>query len=179
MTQVLADGQPLVEGGRLEDDAQQAAYRPRVGGDVRAEYPHQARSGPQQGRDDPKERGLAPAVRAEQSEHLARGDRQAYVVERLAGPVRMSHMLDLDRLRCAVWKNRSCRRGVRGGLQASAPRAAASMRGTRERGGARARRYGNARNRPQGPATRVLAAARPRNTDRRRDRRLSAAASPV
>ena len=99
MAEVFPDGEALVQRGRLEHDAEQAAHGRPVGPHIGAEHADAAGRRTHERRDDSEQRRLAAAVRPEQREHLSGAHRQAHVVERDAIAVRVADVLDLERRR--------------------------------------------------------------------------------
>ena len=110
VNQVLLDREEAVDARMLEDDAERAAHGVRLRGDVVAEDARASAARGQQRREDAKERALAPAVRPEEPEELARLDPEGNAVERDALAVAVPELLDLDRGgQCAPDRRRSLR----------------------------------------------------------------------
>ena len=84
--EVLQAGQVLVDRGVLSGEPDDVPQLLRVTDDVVSRHGGVTRVRVEEGREDPHNRGLARAVRPEQSEHRARLDVQVHTVERVHVP---------------------------------------------------------------------------------------------
>ena len=96
--EVLRDGQPLVEGGLLEDDAEPLPDVRRLRGHVQAEDARRALARAEQRREDAEEGGLPAAVGAEEAEERARRHAQRHTPERDVVAVAVRDVRDVDGL---------------------------------------------------------------------------------
>ena len=95
--EVLPAGEHLVDRGELAGQADRLAHVAGVRGDVEAVHGGGARVGLQQRRQDPHQRGLAGAVRAEQREDAARLDVEVDAAQHVQVLERLLDALDPDR----------------------------------------------------------------------------------
>ena len=87
VAQVLAHRQLVVDGRRLEHDAEPFAHRGRVLGEVAAEHRDPTLLHRRQRRQQFEQRRLAGAIGPEEAVYTAARDREANAIERLAFPV--------------------------------------------------------------------------------------------
>ena len=87
--QILLDGERLVQALRLKHDSDLPAHRSRIAFYVAARDHCVAVRRDHHGRENPEQRGFAPAVRSEQTEDLARAHVETDVRQRGAVSVSM------------------------------------------------------------------------------------------